>query len=186
MLLATNRHTKRASNVSLQDLDNSKAQLQAAIYKSHGSHTADWLRETAAACIDIGLQESDFGLQMLPISYQHLAARMQATFPEPQQLLNKMQSTTGEKYFTLSGPSETPSTVALKLDSIIHTPGRTADVDGILSSIHGITEQLNHCTNSKTPLLRAGYSTPSHNGANDSSAGSDTGTIDVSTAFHWF
>ena len=165
----------------LQDLEAAKALLQAAICRCHGSHTAEWLRETAAACMDIGLQASVSGLQMLPISYQHLAARMQAHFPEPDQFLPKMQSTTGEKYFTLLGPTETPSAVMLNLNSIISTTVRTDDIESILSSIQVTTEQLDHSKISEAPLVPAGHSTPLHNDANNSVAALGPATINMST-----
>ena len=88
--------------------------LQAAVSKSHGAGSARWLRETAAACIDMGLQASKTGLMLHPVSYQHIATRMQALFPQPDQLLPMLQGKTGRKYFALLGPLDSPSAVTIK------------------------------------------------------------------------
>ena len=167
----------------LQALSASKVLLKGAILKSHGSHTAKWLTETSAACIDMGLQSTVLGLRMLPISYQHLATCMQGLFHEPKELLDKLQRTTGQKYFTLSGPMEMPSTVMLNLASIIHPPARTADVVSLLGRIQIIAEHGSFFINSKPPLLPAGYSkkAPSFSHPADSLAVSDMHAVNVST-----
>ena len=164
----------------LQAVQTSKFLLQGAISKSHASHTAKWLTETAAACIDMGLQASVSGLQMSPVSYHHLSIRMQGMFPDTNQLLIKLQSPSGQKYFTLLGPLERPYAVILDLSSIIHTPGRDADVDRLLSSIQVITE---HCNFSNDDSKPPGYSTiaPSRDDATDSLAVSNMAVTNVST-----
>lgn len=144
------------------------------------SHTAKWLRETAAACIDMGLQASALGLQMLPVSYVLLANRMQTLWQEPNQLLVKLQSTAGQKYFKLSGPLQSPSAVSLDLSSIIHTPGRNADVDSLLSSVQDTTQHRTFTNDSKPLLLPAGFCTHALSSSNGSI--SNMGTVDVSLA----
>ena len=76
------------------------------------------------------------GLQLKPVSFQNLAAEMRHMFPNVEQLLLKLQGDTGQKYFDLFGPSQAPTTVLLKLHSIVLLPGRTASVTTLLQTIH--------------------------------------------------
>ena len=128
----------------------------------------------------MGLQASVLGLQMLPVSYLLLSNRMQTLWQEPNQLLVKLHSKAGQKYFTLSGPLQSPSAVSLNLSSIIHVPGRTADVDGLMSSVQDTTQHRTFTSDSKPPLLPAGFCTSAPSSSNDGT--SNMGTVNVSLA----
>lgn len=115
---------------------------------------------------------------MLPVSYPLLANRMRRLLQEPNQLLVKLQSTAGLKYFTLSGPLESPSTVSLDLDSIIHTPGRSDSVDSLFSGIQATTHHRSLSNDSQHPLLPAGF--PAHAMPSNNDSISNMSTINVS------
>ena len=112
-----------------------KSQLSDAIGKSHGSDTATWLTRTAEACLNLGLKASTCGLQLKPVSFKAVTVQMKTIFPTVKQLLARIQGDTGQKYFSLFGPAQAPTTILLKLHSIIPTPGRTAAVLTLLQSI---------------------------------------------------
>lgn len=118
-----------------QGVADAKSQLQIAIDKSHGSDTAKWLTQTAGACLGLGLEASMSGLQLRPVSLQKVAAEMRHMFPSVKQLLLKLQGDTGQKYFDLFGPIQAPTTVLLKLHSIVLLPGKTASVTTLLQVI---------------------------------------------------
>ena len=157
--------------------------LQIAISKSHGADTAEWLRETAAACIDMGLQASKTCLMLHPVSYQNLANRMQAMFPQPSQLLAKLQGKAGLKYFAVSGTSDSPSTVSIKISDIIVTTGRNAAVELLLTMIKVVPEQHDVSDNPGPPLLPAEYTRAASSASTAAStwAAQDSGTSTVST-----
>lgn len=106
---------------------------------------------------------------------------MQALLQGPHELLVKLQSIAGQKYFTLLGPIQNPSAVSLDLSSVIHPPGRSADVDRLVSSIKVIAEHRSSTNDSKPPLLPPGYPTNSQPCTNDSM--SNMGTMNVSQQY---
>ncbi|DBA96940.1 TPA: Exonuclease 3'-5' [Trebouxia sp. C0004] len=136
---------KAASNVN----SNVKDELQAAICKFHGSHTARWLTDTAAACLDVGLEASPSGLQLRPVSIQQVSARAKTHFKPSDDLVAKLRTDTGVKYFTLLGASQLPSSVLLNIGSIITSAGRTTSLSALIQSIQTVKLV-------KEPLLPAG------------------------------
>ncbi|DBA79023.1 TPA: PFAM ATPase associated with various cellular activities (AAA) [Trebouxia sp. C0004] len=109
--------------------------LSVAIAESHGSDTATWLTQAAEACLDLGLKASTFGLQLKPVSFQAVTVQMKIIAPTVKRLLAKLQGSTGQKYFSLFGPPQAPTTMLLKLHSIVLVPGRTASVLTLLQKI---------------------------------------------------
>ena len=118
---------------------------------------------------------------MRPVTYQLLATRMQRLFQGPNELLVKLQSISGQKYFTLLGPVQNPVAVSLDLSSIIHPPGRTADVDRLVRRIKVITEHRSSTNVSKPILPPPGYPTSTQPCTNDSMP--NKGTMDVSRQY---
>ncbi len=119
----------------LQAVAHAKSQLSIAIAKSHGSDTATWLNQAAEACLNLGLEASTSRLQLKPVSFQAVIVQMKTIYPTVKHFLAKFQGSTGQKYFSLFGPAQAPTTMLLKLHSIILTPGRTASVLTLLQSI---------------------------------------------------
>lgn len=126
----------------------------------------------------MGLQASASGLQMRPVDYQLLATRTQGLLQGPDELLVKLQSIAGQKYFTLLGPVHNPSAVSLDLSSIIQPPGRSAEVDRLLRSIKAITEHRSSTNDSKPPMPPLGYPTSTQPCTNTSML--NMGTMNVS------
>ena len=112
-----------------------KSQLSIAIAKSHGSDTATWLTQAAEACLNLGLKASTSQLQLKPVSFQAVTVQMKSIFPTVKQFFAKLQGSTGQKYFNLFGPAQAPTTMLLRLHSIVLAPGRTASVLTLLQSI---------------------------------------------------
>ena len=127
--------TSISRSALLQAVAHAKSQLSIAIAKSHGSDTATWLTRAAEACLNLGLKASTSGLQLKPVSFQAVTVQMKAIFPTVKQFLAKIQGSTGQKYFGLFGPAQSPTTMLLKLHSIVLAPGRTASVLTLLQSI---------------------------------------------------
>ncbi len=116
----------------LQAATNAKDELQAAIRSCHGSHTARWLIDTAAACLDVGLEASPSGLQLRSVSIQQVSARVKTHFKHLGNLVAKLRTSTGVKYFTLLGASQLPSLVLLNIGSIITPVGRTTSLSALI------------------------------------------------------
>ena len=133
----------------LQAASNAKDELQAAIRNCHGSHTARWLTDTAAACLDVGLEASPSGLQLRPVSIQQVSARVTTHFKHLDSLVAKLRTSAGVKYFTLLGASQMPSLVLLNIDSVITPGGRTTSLSTLMQSVQTVTSV-------KAPLLPAG------------------------------
>ena len=126
--------TSNPTSALLQAVALAKSQLSIAIGKSHGSDTATWLTRAAEACLNLGLKASTSGLQLKPVSFQAVTVQTKTTFPTVKQFLARIQGDTGQKYFSLFGPAQAPTTVLLKLHSIILPPGRTAAVLTLLQN----------------------------------------------------
>lgn len=141
----------------LMQATGARVQLQDAIMKSHGSHTARWLTETAAECLKHGLLSSSTGLQLHPIKYTLVATHLKGVLPEFQDVLGKLQSSTGQKYFRLFWASEQPDTVLLKLRDIILVPGQPLALANLLRSIQIVDRPIAAPVNGEVPpLLLAG------------------------------
>ena len=136
----------------MQAASKAKDDLQAAIRNCHGSHTARWLTDTAAVCLDVGLEASPSGLQLRPVSIRQVSARVNTHFQHLDNLVAKLRTSTGVKYFTLLGASHLPSWVLLNIGSIITPVGRTTSLSALIQSIQTVTLV-------KAPLLPAGVDT---------------------------
>ena len=101
-------------------------QLKAAILKSHPP-TARYIVETAAVCLDYGLQTAPpQGFTLQPLAWNLVVKAVKLTCPAIQNLSDKLCGSVGQKYFGLLGtsPSGWPQLVAAKLDSLITSPNR--------------------------------------------------------------
>lgn len=101
-------------------------QLKAAIFKSHPP-TARYLVETAAICLDYGLQTAPpQGFTLQPVAWNLVVKAVELTCPAIQNLSDKLCGSVGQKYFSLLGssPSGWPQLVAAKLGSLITSPHR--------------------------------------------------------------
>ncbi len=107
------------------------------------------MTDTAAACLDVGLEASPSGLQLRPVSIQQVSARVKAHFQHLDNLVAKLRTITGVKYFTLLGGSKLPSSVLLNIGSIVTPVGRTASLSALIKSIQTVKLV-------KAPLLPAG------------------------------
>ena len=132
----------------MQATSNAKDELQAAICNCHG-HTARQLTDTAAACLDVGLEASPSGLQLRPASIQQVSARVKTHCKHLDNLVAKLRTSTGIKYFTLLGASQMPSLLLLNIGGIITPVGRTTSLSALIQSIQTVTSV-------KAPLLPAG------------------------------
>ena len=110
--------------VHLQGANTARARLQAAIERSHGSHTARWLTQCAWVCLHHGLKATHAGLQLGPVKYQLVSDHLRSACPEVYNVMAKLHTLTGQKYFRLMGTSQTPSAVLLRLANIILNPDR--------------------------------------------------------------
>ncbi len=133
--------------------------MQTAIAKGHGSHTAKWLTSTAAACLEFGLKTSPSGLQLKPVSCQRIAVHLKSQFQRLDDLIMRLNTSTGQKYFTLLGPLQMPTLVLVQLHSIVLSSEKTASVLALLQSIQTITSDIGA---GKQPLLPAGSEHVAH------------------------
>lgn len=111
--------------------------MQKALDLSHPVHTAKYLTEAAAACLNHGLQQSTPGsgrlLLLLPITYAQVAEHVKAECPDISNLLLKLQGKTGSKYFTICRSAvSAPLMVSLNLSAMI-TPTQKHHVKHILA-----------------------------------------------------
>ena len=128
-----------------------RVQLQDAILKSHGSHTARWLTETAAACLQHGLSSSpSTGVQLHPIKCTLVTTHIREVLPGAD-VMAKLQSTTGLKYFRLFWASQQPDTVLLRLREIILVPGQPTALANLLRSIEVVDRPILAPVNGHTP-----------------------------------
>ena len=132
--------------------------------KSHGSHTARWLTETAAVCLKHGLTSStSSGLQLYPIQCTLITMHIRHVLPELRDVMVKLQSATGLKYFRLFWASQQPDTVLLRLRDIILVPGQPTALANLLRSIEIVDRPIAAPVNGHMPLLLpARIQPPSH------------------------
>lgn len=128
-----------------------RVQLQDAIFRSHGSHTARWLTETAAECLKNGLVSSTTGLQLHPIKVTLVETHLKVVLPEFQDILGKLQSATGLKYFRLFWASQQPDTVLLRLREIILGPGQSPALTNLLRGIQTVDRPIAAPVNGQVP-----------------------------------
>ena len=133
-----------------------RIQLQDAIMKSHGSHTARWLTETAAICLKHGLTSStSAGLQLHPIKCTLVTMHIRDVLPELHDVMAKLQSGTGLKYFRLFWASQQQDTVLLRLRDIILVPGQPTALANLLRSIEIVDRPIAAPVNGHVPLSPA-------------------------------
>ena len=130
-----------------------RVQLQDAILRCHGSHTARWLTETAAECLKHGLLSSSTGLQLHPIRFTLVEAHLKGVLPEFHDVLGKLQSATGQKYFRLFWACQQPDTVLLRLREVILVPGQSAALANLLRSIQIVDRPIAAPVNGQALLL---------------------------------
>lgn len=106
-----------------------------AIAKSHGSHTARWLTETASVCLKHGLKSTGSGLQLGPVKCTLVADHLKTVCPEIYDIIAKLQTPTGVKYFRLMGTGRMPSAVLVRLYEIVLNPSRAMGMSSLLQSI---------------------------------------------------
>ena len=94
--------------------------FKTAINKSHPP-TARYLVETAAACLDHGLQETPQGFIQKPVAWKLIASSVQASYPGVTNLLERLHGNVGQKYFSLLGttPSGQSELVVPKITDLI-------------------------------------------------------------------
>ena len=90
-----------ALNLQCMQVADALSHLKAAVARSHPP-TAKYLVETAAACLDHGLQLSDTTFQLRPVSWLLVADVVSRHCPHAE-LLEKMCGRIGQKYFQLLG-----------------------------------------------------------------------------------
>ncbi|KAA6428906.1 MAG: hypothetical protein FRX49_01016 [Trebouxia sp. A1-2] len=131
-----------AAHIGAHDdgVDQARGQLQSAIAKSHGSHTARWLTETASVCLKHGLKATGSGLQLGPVKCTLVADHLKTVCPEVHDIVAKLQTPTGVKYFRLLGTGHMPSAVLLRLYDIVINPSR-AGMSNLLQSIRIVDSQ---------------------------------------------
>ena len=127
--------------VGLQGVGQARGQLQSAIAKSHGSHTARWLTETASVCLKHGLKATGSGLQLGPVNCTLVADHLKTVCPEIHDFIAKLQTPTGDKYFRLMGTGRVPSAVLLRLYDIVLNPSRATGMSSLLQSIRVVDSQ---------------------------------------------
>lgn len=138
-----------------------RVQLQDAIMKSHGSHTARWLTETAAVCLKHGLTSStSTGLQLHPIKCTLVTMHIRDVLPELHDVMAKLQSATGLKYFRLFWASQQLDTVLLRLRDIILVPGQPTALANLLRSIEIVDRPIAAPANGHVPLAPARMQPP--------------------------
>lgn len=143
-----------------------RVQLQDAILRSHGSHTARWLTETAAECLKHGLLTSNTGLQLHPIRFSLVDTHLKVVLPEFHDIVGKLQSATGLKYFRLFWASQQPDTVLLRLREIISNPGQTPALTNLLRSIQIVDKHIAAPVNGQVPsILPPGVQAPTNKDA---------------------
>ncbi len=117
-------------------------QLKTAVAKSHPP-TAQYIVETAAVCLDHGLQSSDTGLLLRPVAWSLVADAVYRSCPQIADLLEKLCGRTGQKYFQLLGNSESgePEFVGANLDALVMQKQVPA-VRGILDQLYGRSQAV--------------------------------------------
>lgn len=113
-----------------------RSQVKAAISKSHPP-SSKYLVETAAACLDNGLQTAPEGIILKPVAWNLVTKAVKSNCPALANLVDQLCSSVGQKYFGLVGtsPSGRPELVAAKLHSLITAPHHAAAAH-LLSFIH--------------------------------------------------
>jgi len=109
--------------------------LKAAVCKSH-PRSAQYLVETAAVCLDHGLQVAEPGFELRPVAWSLVAKTVTSKRPKVSKLLEKLHGTTGQKYFRLLGTTQSglPELVAANLDKLV-TSKHSSSVSQLLQQI---------------------------------------------------
>ncbi len=112
-----------------------RAKLKAAICKSHPP-TARYLVETAAVCLDHGLQLAEPGFELRPVAWSLVTKTVTFKCPKVSNLLDKLHGTTGQKYFRLLGTTQSglPELVAANLDKLV-TSENSSSVSQLLQQV---------------------------------------------------
>ena len=99
--------------------------------------------ETAAACLDHGLQSSDTGLLLRPVAWSLVADAVYRSCPQIADLLEKLCGRTGQKYFQLLGNSESgePEFVGANLDALVMQKQVPA-VRGVMDQLYGRSQAV--------------------------------------------
>ena len=138
---------------------------------------------TAAACIELGLRSSPSGLQLHAVSCKHIAGCVPDWFPDLKALLAKLQASTAQKYFVLTGQTQGSLLMAIKLKSIVIPKGisaeRCREINDLVNSVQVIHEQYIPHVATKPVLLPAGHE-PSPVHINNPSSSQDVKKIEVS------
>ena len=92
--------------------------------------------ETAAVCLDHGLQLAKPGLELRPVAWSLVAKTLASKCPKVSHLLKKLRGTTGQKYFRLMGTTQSglPELVAANLDRLV-TSENTPPVSQLLRQL---------------------------------------------------
>ena len=98
--------------------------------------SAQYLVETAAVCLDHGLQIAEPGFELRPVTWSLVAKTVTSKCPKVSQLLEKLRGTTGQKYFRLLGTTQSglPEFVAANLERLV-TSQNTHPVSQLLQQI---------------------------------------------------
>lgn len=98
--------------------------------------SAQYLVETAAVCLDHGLQIAEPGFELRPVTWSLVAKTVTSMCPKVRQLLEKLRGTTGQKYFRLLGTTQSglPEFVAANLERLV-TSQNTPPVSQLLQQI---------------------------------------------------
>jgi hypothetical protein len=112
-----------------------REKLKAAVCKSHPP-SAQYLVETAAVCLDHGLQVAGPGFELRSVAWSLVAKTVTSKCPNVSNLLEKLRGTTGQKYFRLLGTTQCglPELVAATLDKLV-TSEQSSPVSQLLQQI---------------------------------------------------
>lgn len=112
-----------------------KSHLKGAIAGSHPP-TAKYMVETAAACLDHGLQAIGTSFHIRPVSWLLVADTVSHHWPHAE-LLEKLCGTTGQKYFQLLGNTDDglPEFILADIHALIISPRQSPAVAYILSQM---------------------------------------------------
>lgn len=152
-----------------------RKKLKAAVCKSHPP-SAKYLMETAAVCLDHGLQVAEPGFELRPVAWSLVAKTVTSKCPDVSNLLEKLHGTTGQKYFRLLGTTQSglPELVAANLDRLViseNTPpvsqllqqlsssigqasGSSSTVSSLVASLAATSLADTEGSDGKTPMAR--------------------------------
>ncbi len=97
-----------------------RKKLKAAVCKSHPP-SAQYLVETAAVCLDHGLQLAESGFELRPVAWSLVAKTVTSKCFGVRNFLEKLHGTIGQKNFQLLGTTQSgmPELVAANLDKLV-------------------------------------------------------------------